>query len=110
MQLWIDMTRSIALHPDHELVAHVPNTKRNDLVARDSILNLLSSAELARVSSAEESANLAANDEYIDLTHLDDGVLRAPVAPSATGRMLPRSAVSAETWTQILAMLEVRTS
>lgn len=104
------MTNSVTLHPDHELAARVANTKRLDLLARDRILKLLSDTELAQVSSAEESTKLAANDEYIDLEHLEHGVRRTPVVPAEAARMLPRSAVSDATWGTILTVLDARTT
>ena len=95
------------LDPTHELGEHMSNGKRIDYVARDSILKLLSEAELAQVSSAESGDALRAGDEYIDLEHLEHGVRKAPVAADATSRMLPRSAVSDETWQKTLAVLGV---
>jgi len=83
------------------------NPKRIDYIARDSILKLLSDTELAQVSTAEEAVGLAAGDEYLDLEHLEEGVRKAPVVAAAASRMLPRSAVSDETWRKIQAVLGV---
>jgi len=95
------------IDPTHELEANIANHKRLDYVARDSILKLLSEAELAKVSTAEDGLELAATDEYIDLEHLHQGVKRPPVQSTAASRMLPRSAVSEGTWRKILAVLGV---
>jgi len=73
--------------------------------SRDKILKLLSETELAQVSTAEEAVGLAPGDEYIDLEHLEEGVHAAPVVAAAASRMLPRSAVSDDTWRRILAVL-----
>jgi len=93
------------LDPDRELAARVASPKRIAYDARDSILKLLSEAELAQVSTAEEAATLAAGDEYLDLEHLEHGVRKAPVMAAEASRMLPRSAVREETWRKILAVL-----
>ena len=77
---------------------------RTDLVTRETILMLLTDGETARVSQAETASGLADGAEYIDLEHIDQGVLRANTGTKATmGRVLPRSAVSAETWVKFLA-------
>ena len=82
------------------------NDKRIDHANRDRIMDLLSPAELATVSNAEDGAGLKTGEEYIDLGHLEQGVLIVPVA--ATSRMLPRRAVNAATWTEIIALLPAR--
>jgi hypothetical protein len=75
-------------------------------VTRDTILKLLSDEEIARVSTAETEAKLTKGDEYVDLEHLDQGVLRAdPAINLAMGHVVPRSAVSAASWARILAQL-----
>ncbi len=81
--------------------------RRVEYVARDSILKLLSEAELARVSTAETAKQLATGEEYIDLAQLERGVRTAPAAIIPTSRMLPRNAVHGETWSRILAVLAV---
>ena len=82
------------------------DAKRAEQVARDTILKLLSNEEIARVSSAEAAAGLSAGAEYLDLEHLDQGVQRAKAATGVImGHVLPRNAVSAETWSKILAQL-----
>jgi hypothetical protein len=75
-------------------------------VARDNILKVLSDEEVAKVSIAETAAGLTEGAEYLDLEHLDQGVQRAKAATKLTmGHVLPRSAVSDETWSKILAQL-----
>jgi hypothetical protein len=81
--------------------------KRAEQVARDSILKLLSDEENAQVSTAEAASRLTEGAEYLDLEHLDQGVQRAKAstAKARMGHVLPRSAVSEETWRKILAQL-----
>jgi 2TM domain len=79
---------------------------RDDQVARDTIMKLLSDEEIARVSTGEAAARLGEGAEYLDLQHLDRGVQRATtVSQVPMGHILARSAVSAETWSKILARL-----
>lgn len=74
-----------------------------DYESRDQILKLLSDDEVARVSSAEAEARLGDGDEYIDLAAPNNGVRRVHSAMQLTmGKVLPRSAVSAETWAKDL--------
>ena len=81
-------------------------SKRAEHVARESILKLLSSEEIARVSTAEAASQLSQGEEYLDLEHLDQGVKRAQGTTKVSmGQVLPRSAVGAETWIRILAQL-----
>jgi hypothetical protein len=83
------------------------DVERREQVTRDSILKLLSDEENGRVSTAEAAPRLTEGAEYLDLEHLDRGVQRASAvtAKSTMGRVLPRGAVSAETWRKILAQL-----
>ena len=83
------------------------DAERKEQVTRDSILKLLSDEENARVSTAEAAPRLTEGAEYLDLEHLDRGVQRASATTAKTtmGRVLPRSAVSEETWRKILARL-----
>ena len=79
---------------------------RADYVSRDTLLKLLSDEEIAKVSTAETASGLSPGDEYIDLEHLDQGVRRSDPATKVTmGHVVPRSAVSAASWTRILAHL-----
>ncbi len=79
--------------------------KRTEYITRDSVLRLLSDAEVAKVSTAETATDLADDDEYLDLEHLDQGVRRARKGTSPMGRLLTRKAVSEGTWSQIVAQL-----
>lgn len=68
----------------------------------DAILTLLSDEELARVRTAVGEARLADGDEYVDLAAPNNGVRRVHgVMQRTLGKILPRSAVSAETWAKI---------
>jgi hypothetical protein len=82
------------------------NTKnRTEHVVRERILNLLSDAEIATVATDETRARLLDGDEYLDLEHLSDGVLRAPDQVRPIGRVLPRRSVQDATWQEILSVL-----
>jgi hypothetical protein len=81
------------------------NDERAAYEIRDSILKLLSDDEVAKVSTAETAVRLANGDEYLDLEHLDQGVLRGGEAATPMGRVLPKKAVHADTWSKILAQL-----
>jgi hypothetical protein len=75
---------------------------KGEYEARDQVLQLLSEEEIARVSTAEGEARLADGDEYIDLAAPRNGVRRVHGAMQRTmGKVLPRSAVSNETWAKI---------
>jgi hypothetical protein len=79
------------------------DAKSTEQVARNTILKLLSDEENARVSTGEAASRLTEGAEYLDLQHLDRGVQRAGIT---MGNVLPRSAVSDETWSKILAHLD----
>ncbi len=81
--------------------------ERRGQLTRDSVLKLLSDEENARVSTSEAAPRLTEGAEYLDLEHLDPGVQRAKAstAKAAMGHVLPRSAVSEETWGKILVQL-----
>ena len=83
------------------------DAERREQIARDSILKLLSDGENGRVSTAEAAPRLSEGAEYLDPERLDRGVQRASAttAKATMGRVLPRSAVSEETWRKILAQL-----
>ena len=79
---------------------------RADLVGRDAILKFLTDEETARVSTAEAVASIRDGAEYLDLQHIDQGILTAKRGTSVEmGHVVPRSAVSAATWAKILASL-----
>ena len=82
------------------------DAKFTEHVTRETILNLLSNAETAKVSNAEGAAALTVGDDFVDLEHLDQGVQRANASTKVVmGYVLPRSAVSQETWSKIMAQL-----
>ncbi len=89
------------MKPDTQL----KNDKQTEYATRDSILQLLSDDEVARVSTAETAARLADGDEDLDLKQLDQGVRHAQGTATPMGRVLPRKAVHANTWSKILTQL-----
>jgi|HubBroStandDraft_4_1064222.scaffolds.fasta_scaffold34521_3 CBS-domain-containing membrane protein len=70
---------------------------------RAVVIGLLTDAEVAKVSGAEQADRLVEGDEYVDLTNLDAGV-RQMHATSAIepGHVLARSAVSDASWAKIV--------
>ncbi len=81
-------------------------SKRAEHIVRETVLKMLSSEEIARVSTAEAASQLIEGDEYLDLRHLDHGVQRAQSAIKVPmGQVLPRGAIRPETWDKILAQL-----
>jgi hypothetical protein len=70
---------------------------------RESIIKLLTDAEVAKVSTAEDAPRLVEGDEYVDLEDLDSGVQLVQATPrTRPGHALPRSAVSDATWAKIV--------
>jgi hypothetical protein len=80
--------------------------KRTAYVTRESVLKLLSNDEVAKVSTAETAVRLPDGDEYLDLERLDKGVQRADGIAPEMGRVLPKTAVHADTWSKILTHLQ----
>jgi hypothetical protein len=79
---------------------------RADFDGRDALLKLLTDDEVARVSTEEAASSLTAGQEYLDLQHLDQGVLAYDAGSKVEmGHVLPRHAVGAATWTKIIAHL-----
>jgi hypothetical protein len=78
---------------------------RTEYLTRDRILKMLSDDEIARVSTVEGSQRLVPGDEYLDLERLAEGVKRATGSALPTGNLLPKSAVRAGTWDDIVARL-----
>lgn len=73
---------------------------------REAIVNLLGDLDLSRVSTAEDGTRLPAGEEYVDLDALDRGIQKAAAGrPTTLHTSVPRSAVSAETWAKISALL-----
>lgn len=76
---------------------------RNSALTRETILALLTDAEVARVSRAEDVPRLIEGDEYVDLTDPASGVQQVQSTPrTPPGHALPRSAVSDTTWSKIV--------
>jgi hypothetical protein len=74
-----------------------------NLLTRESILGLLTDAEVAKVSTSEGDGGPVEGDEYIDLEHPGVGVRQAHAKlTAAPGALLPRSAVSDATWAKIV--------
>lgn len=82
------------------------NDPINKNLIRESILELLSDEENARVARAEGEV-LIEGDEYIDLSDVASGVhqVHAEDTKSPYESVLPRSAVKPETWSRILARI-----
>jgi hypothetical protein len=79
---------------------------RKSELKRESILKLLTDAEVAKVSRAEDASRLVEGDEYIDLADIGSGIQLVQATPrTAPGRALPRSAVSDATWTKLVQIL-----
>ncbi len=75
-------------------------------LTRDTVLKLLSDAEIAKVSNAETALQLEEGSEYLDLEQLEKGVQRSQSGTAVTiGNALPRSAVSQETWDKLIATI-----
>jgi CBS domain-containing protein len=75
---------------------------------RALVIGLLTDAEVAMVSSAEQTDRLVEGDEYVDLTNLGAGV-RQMHATSVVepGHVLPRSAVSDASWAKIVRIVAI---
>jgi hypothetical protein len=82
------------------------NTSRTELVARHSILTLLSEHEVASVSMAETAVMLSDGDEYVDLEQLDRGVRLATGTSILLSNVISRRAVCETTWSRVLTQLE----
>lgn len=82
-------------------------TEREDsLKGREAVLMLLTDAEIARVSNMEMASTLREGEEFLDLAQLDKGVQRAGGKDDARlTNIIPRHALSAETWERITATL-----
>jgi hypothetical protein len=77
--------------------------KGMSLVRREDILNILSDAELEKVTSMEEPLKLQEGDEYIDLGHIDRGIQEVHAKSNINvGNIIPHSAVKEETWKKII--------
>lgn len=72
---------------------------------RDEILNLLTDAENAKVSTAEGGQNLKPDEFFVDLEQLDKGVQQG-TATESVGHIIPKNAISAESWSKIVSALK----
>jgi hypothetical protein len=71
---------------------------------RNAVLKLLSDDEVAKVSNAETAVRLEEGEEYLDLARPERGALRASSSFSVSmGQVLPRSAVSDQTWAKLVS-------
>jgi hypothetical protein len=76
---------------------------KKNAITRETIINLLTDVEVAKVSSAEDAPRLIEGDEYIDLEDPTAGVQLVQAAPrTPPGQVLPRSAVSEATWSKVV--------
>ncbi len=82
------------------------NDERSEYTARERILELLSDEEVAKVSTAETQVRLSDGEEYLDLERIEEGVRQAHGQTTATGRVIPRSAVRDATWSKIVKEIE----
>ena len=86
------------------------NQKRSEYFTRDSIMELLSDDEIAKVTAAESANSLVDGDEYIDLEQLDQGVrtVMGGTAAIAVGRVVAKKAILKRTWDHVVAQLASR--
>jgi hypothetical protein len=78
---------------------------KKEAITREAVLALLSDAEVARVSSAEDAPRLVEGDEYVDLEDLSAGVRQVHAKSPRPRNALPRSAVSDAAWGKILGLV-----
>lgn len=79
--------------------------KLKEYVIRDEVMKLLSAKELDGIDDAAGAGRLREGQEYLDLEHALQGVKRALGASPPLGRVLPRDAVHAATWSKILELV-----
>ena len=78
---------------------------QTELTTRANIMKLLSDGELSSISSAETETHLRRGDEYLDLEHLQQGVLKADGSTPRIPHALPRKAIHEDTWRRVLRAL-----
>jgi hypothetical protein len=82
------------------------NDSKQNAHRRETILRLLSAAEVAKVSRAEDAPALIEGDQYVDLTNPGAGIqLVQALSRTPPGHALPRSAVSEATWSKIVQVI-----
>jgi hypothetical protein len=79
--------------------------RKKEAITREAILALLTDAEVAKVSRAEDAPRLIEGDQYVDLEDLAAGVRQVHEKPPRASHALPRSAVSEVTWAKIVAAI-----
>jgi hypothetical protein len=79
--------------------------RKKEAITREAVLALLSDAEVAKVSRAEDVPRLIEGDEYVDLEDLAAGVKQVHEKSPRASHTLPRSAVSETTWAKIIAVV-----
>jgi len=81
-----------------------PAPKGGTYQRRHAVLALLSDEEVARVATLEAGPRLGQGEEYLDLARPERGALRVQASAAIVMKdVLPRAAVSPETWLKILA-------
>ena len=79
---------------------------KNSNLTREAILDLLTDAEIAKVSRAEGEVRLVEGDHYIDLDDPSSGVHQVQAKTTfAPKRALPQSAVSDASWAKIVSLV-----
>jgi hypothetical protein len=79
---------------------------KKSALTREAILTLLSDAEVAKVSTAEDAPRLVEGDEYVDLENPGAGVRQVHANSHVNpGHVLPRSSVSDTTWDKVVRAL-----
>lgn len=78
-----------------------------ELLTRARVMDSLSDAEVASVSTAETATALPEGAEYIDLSRLDRGVQQVDATRQSApmGHVLPRKAIHEKTWAKILQQI-----
>jgi hypothetical protein len=80
------------------------HTTASAYATREAILELLSDAEVAKVSNAEGAAKMEEGQHFVDLENLNLGVQKASVSTTPSmGNIVTRSAVSDTTWAKVSA-------
>lgn len=80
---------------------------RSRYLNRSGILKLLTDEEIAQVSTGHAAVCLSEGDEYLDLGDLEHGVRQAHGTAISMRRVLPKKAVPADTWSDILVQLSM---
>jgi hypothetical protein len=81
-----------------------PDAKK-EAITREAVMALLSDAEVAKVSRAEDEPRLVEGDEYVDLEDPGAGVRQVHAKSASPRTALPRMAVSDATWAKIIGLV-----